>query len=136
MPRWFHGVGWGGFIPSVTSSFINLNENLRQLPSQPLLGVAKTWMKYENIFSRSRADSIESNQEGGAMYIESSPNPDGYVPNSSLFGPWIDSPTQVNNFHSLDLWRSGNSRQIFWVIIYVKCLRKIVDNFVKWSIWW
>ena len=32
------------------------------------------------------------------MYIESSPNADGYVPNSSLFGPWIDSPTQVKYF--------------------------------------
>ncbi|CRL06176.1 CLUMA_CG018999, isoform A [Clunio marinus] len=40
-------------------------------------------------------DSVESNREGGAMYIETSPsNPDGYVPNNNLFGPWIDSPTQ------------------------------------------
>lgn len=47
----------------------------------------------KNIF-HPRADSVQSDQEGGAMYIESS-NGDGYVPNSSLFGPWIDSPTQV-----------------------------------------
>jgi hypothetical protein len=40
-------------------------------------------------------DSIESNQEGGAMLIESTSNADGYIPNSSLFGPWADSPTQV-----------------------------------------
>jgi hypothetical protein len=51
----------------------------------------------ENIF-HPRADSVENNQEGGAMYIESSPNADGYVPNSTLFGPWIDSPTQVKIF--------------------------------------
>lgn len=50
-----------------------------------------------NVFTP-RADSVESNLEGGAMYIESSPNADGYVPNSSLFGPWIDSPTQVKKF--------------------------------------
>lgn len=50
------------------------------------------------LFFTPRADSVESNQEGGAMYIETSPNADGYVPNSSLFGPWIDSPTQVKFF--------------------------------------
>lgn len=29
------------------------------------------------------------------MLIESTSNADGYIPNSSLFGPWADSPTQV-----------------------------------------
>lgn len=52
------------------------------------------------LFLTLRTDSVESNREGGAMYIESSPNADGYVPNSSLFGPWIDSPTQVNYLRS------------------------------------
>lgn len=54
----------------------------------------------QKLFLTLRTDSVESNQEGGAMYIESSPNADGYVPNSSLFGPWIDSPTQVNYLRS------------------------------------
>lgn len=42
-------------------------------------------------------DSIENNlKEGGAMYI-SSPNADGYTPNSgTIFNPWIDSEAQVN----------------------------------------
>lgn len=44
------------------------------------------------------ADSIENNiKEGGAMYISSSPNADGYTPNSgTIFNPWIDSEAQVN----------------------------------------
>lgn len=55
--------------------------------------------RVNKIIFHPRADSVENNREGGAMYIESSPsNADGYVPNSSLFGPWIDSPTQVKIF--------------------------------------
>lgn len=31
------------------------------------------------------------------MYISSSPNADGYTPNSgTIFNPWIDSEAQVN----------------------------------------
>lgn len=61
----------------------------------------------------SPTDSIESNQEGGAMLIESTSNADGYIPNSSLFEPWADSPTQVKIQNSVKKF-CGKFQQNFY----------------------
>lgn len=66
------------------------------------------------------------------MYIESSPNPDGYVPNSNLFGPWSDSPTQVIFFApasgKLVVEISGDSSSDILVIEF-KTLNSKVEEF-------
>lgn len=62
------------------------------------------------------------------MYIESSTNADGYVPNSSLFGPWIDSPTQVKYLRFRVFRENSEKCELFEENFKVKVKLFVNDN--------
>jgi hypothetical protein len=68
------------------------------------------------------------------MLIESTSNADGYIPNSSLFGPWVDSPTQVKKENSHFIFvLSEKFTKNFQNFTVVKINKKYLGMFINFT---